>query len=55
MIRYINMNTKTGQPIQRIKNYVYLTDDLIGKGAAGKVYKGIFTITEDWTSKMEKQ
>ncbi len=41
------MNTKTGQPIQRIKNYVYLTDDLIGKGAAGKVYKGIYTITED--------
>lgn len=38
------MNIKTGQLVQRVKNFVFLLDDMIGKGAAGKVYKGIYQI-----------
>lgn len=35
------MNSRSEDKIIRVKNYAFKLDDLIGKGATGKVYKGI--------------
>lgn len=35
------MDTWRDNKTNRISKYSYQSDDLIGKGAAGKVYKGI--------------
>jgi hypothetical protein len=35
------MNNQGANLVFRVKNYIYKSEDLLGKGAAGKVYKGI--------------
>jgi hypothetical protein len=35
------MNLKAKNLVNRVKTFVFLEEDLIGKGATGKVYKGI--------------
>ena len=32
--------------VQRAQNYVFLEEDLLGKGATGKVYKGDQLVTQ---------
>lgn len=34
------MNLRVEGKVNRVKNYAFRLDDLIGKGATGKVYKG---------------
>lgn len=34
------MNLKAGTGVRRIKHYAYVNQNMIGKGAAGKVYQG---------------
>ena len=43
ILNYVNnnMSLKAKNLVNRVKSFVYLQEDLIGKGASGKVYKGI--------------
>lgn len=34
------MSTSANNGIQRIKNYAFLYDDMLGEGSTGKVYMG---------------